>query len=308
MTGPNPTRGEKLDEKAAAERWLNEQGYRLEHRTALALENAGFATLHGAQYTDLAGKEREVDVLGKFQECKIDKESSVAGCVGVEVSVLCECKYTKKHPWILRLPAPRPSSGSVLRHIPQSPSLQVGTASKRRLTSQTPLTTISQGRDSFWRSVEVAHSPRHTGAYNAILKVTEIAWKAARSVVHDGVVRRGCFVQPVIVIDGSLYASEYCEADDSFSLERRKIGHLLWSGQGGLPTTLIDVVEESSLPEYLILLKQSRDELAAFAINRLQTAPSRWVPTTSRIPRLPATVSAAAQKGEPVTRNRSRLR
>jgi hypothetical protein len=72
-------------------KWLNEQGYPLEMRTASALRKAGFEVTQSSLYTDQeTGKVREIDVLA------LDPDY-----VGVtRIAFFVECKSSKK-PWVL---------------------------------------------------------------------------------------------------------------------------------------------------------------------------------------------------------------
>lgn len=262
----------------SSEQWLNEQGYRVEYETAKALEDAGFEATLGAMLPGTDGTERDIDVLARSRKCELIRRSPYE-CTWVEFAVLVECKYSKRKPWVMMGDAKRPGLERLLAALPHSRPMRSGRNATRRATARAPLHSLQSMRDAFGRGLVVAHSQHgDKDAHRALQKVTDVSWTVARRAPVADVGRGVVIVLPLIVVDGWLLASDYSSDDKRFRVQRRKIGHLLWSGPG-LPPTLVDVVEHSSLPAYLKLLQVTRDEVIAFAAERLKAAPARLAGT-----------------------------
>ena len=73
--------------------WLSQQGYRLEYLTHKDLMDAGLHSTLGNYVESAEGQSREIDVSA-FGEVKNSDPP-------ILVKVLCECKYSKKNPWVL---------------------------------------------------------------------------------------------------------------------------------------------------------------------------------------------------------------
>lgn len=267
--------GDNPEVLKSAEKWLNEQGYRLEYQASRAMEEAGFEASLGSMLAGSDGVQREVDVLARSRKCELVREQPYE-CAWVEFAALIECKFAKR-PWIMLGDVRHPKAEGLLAALPHSRSMRLGRKAASRSLLQSDLSSFSSMRDSLARSVVVSHSPRgDEDAYRTLQKVADLAWAASQSEPAAKLGRGAIFILPVVIIDGPLFAATYAAEEGRFRIARRRIGHLLWSAPK-LPLTLIDLVEASCLPAYLKLLQPSRDQLTALAIHRLKTMPAAMV-------------------------------
>src|SRR3970040_250032 len=82
--------------------WLEKQGYPLEMKVALALQEAGFTTSLSDYYQDFeSGETREIDVTG-LRWSNFDKPVALQVCFNVE------CKLAHEKPWIVFLSQTNP--------------------------------------------------------------------------------------------------------------------------------------------------------------------------------------------------------
>ena len=163
----------------------------------------------------------------------------------------------------------------MLSALPHSRALNAGRRAIGRASRAAPLYSLQTSRSCLSRSLVVAHSREgDRDPYQALSKVADLSWAAARSAPVAKLGRGAVLIVPLVVVDGCLLASEYSTERKRFCVHRRKIGHLLWSGPR-LPPTQIDVVELSCLPSYVKLLQSTRDELFTLATERLRALPSR---------------------------------
>src|SRR5947209_2473648 len=113
--------------------WLATQGYRLEYLTHKALQDAGLGAQLGVFIED-EGKQREVDVLGSA--ARDSEVSRIMGFNAVTGSmyhthsteqlcacILCECKYSVQHPWVILGSRSHNDVGTMWECIPQSSEL-----------------------------------------------------------------------------------------------------------------------------------------------------------------------------------------
>ncbi len=109
---------EQTPEEAVKE-WLSKQGYPLEMRVAAALRNAGFAVMQSAYFLDpSSAKPRELDVVAH----RYWSGENVAW----QLTLLIECKVTKKQPWVLFTRALETTDTEGMFHYYRIPASKLG--------------------------------------------------------------------------------------------------------------------------------------------------------------------------------------
>ena len=231
------------------EKWLIEQGFSLEMRTASAFREVGFEVRQSTLYRDPeTEKSREVDVYA------IDPDDR--GILGI--SFVVECKAAVK-PWVL-LCSPHTLSGY------------------NRLLSFSVASTDARGAlgDRFedlvgnlpWLRKEglIGYSLRQAfsdndAAYAAAMSVAKAADFQVNKIA--GHVPKFCFVFPVIVVDSPLILCSMSEAGQIVLKEAEQGEFLFHADPPRNFGTCIRVVKSTSLPGFAAEAKQVANQLRA---------------------------------------------
>ena len=231
------------------EKWLIEQGFSLEMRTASAFREAGFEVRQSTLYRDPeTEKSREVDVYA------IDPDYH--GILGI--SFVVECKAAVK-PWVL-LCSPHTLSG-----YNRLFSFSVASADARGALGDR-LPDIIDNFPWLRKDGLIGYSLRQAFsdndvAYAAAMSVAKAAYFQANRIA--GYVPKFCFVFPVIVVDSPLILCSMSE-NGQIALKEAEQGEFLFHADPPKNFgTCIRVVKSSSLSGFAAEAKQVATQLRA---------------------------------------------
>jgi hypothetical protein len=286
--------------KAAVEKWLNNQGCRLEYRTYMAFRRhvVGTAGL-GLYVQSEKGEPREIDVYTYWTAFSDNLDS------GVHLRVICECKYSKGKPWVLMFAGPEKSFYITdWLHTPRSAALE--RPPKFSQPDVDELTKSFHFAEDAWlaHNIVQAHVDRENVvkratkprsgkggmdyAYDALRKITYAAWDFVRTGESLGP-KMYEMVFPCLVVDGPLFAAFFDRETEQFQATRIKYGRVCW--QGCHNGTNVDVVCADFLDEYAKKVEESFVTVLPLFVAKFNINIS--VPDLDDIPR------KAARRGRP---------
>lgn len=222
-------------------KWLNEQGYPLEMKTAAVFRKVGFEVEQSCLYADTeSNKPREIDVLAR-----------VPDYIGsIRIIFLVECKASKK-PWVLL------SGSDVSRGNLRTDSFAVVNSNVRKVLSSfgdgKPFNALLNECSWFKKDSLIGYSLRNAFsdkdiAYEGLLGLA----KASTDFVRSESDYQMCFVFPVLVVDSPLVR---CNLDTLGKLQLEEIpeGEVFFKyGLASPFRTCIRVVTLRGLPEFVL--------------------------------------------------------
>lgn len=223
------------------EKWLKEQGYPLEMRTAQFLLHNGWLLHHSRRYKDpVIGKEREIDILA-FND---DPDST-----HFHGRLVIECKWAHKKPWVLftsatvsmtpfgyfRASAMNGAAEKAIEHLISRGLISVG------LASGFPL--FSAHEEGYSVVQALGKSSGTDPAYSAVETAVSAAdFFAGRSTEH------AIIYMPTVVLDGELYQCSLAKNGD-ISVREVDMG-LLIHHRSDSPRC-VHIVRESALTTFV---------------------------------------------------------
>lgn len=268
--------------KAAVEKWLNNQGCRLEYRTYMAFRrNAILGTAGLGMYVQSeSGEAREIDVY-TYDTTLSDNLDSV-----VHVGVICECTYSKGKPWVLLYGDLHKSSyiGDWV-HTPRSAALnRPPKFSPEEVEDLTKSFHFTEGTYLAHNIMQAHREPEKTAEqrargdkpkargkrldypYDALRKITYAAWDFIRSGESLGP-NMYEMVFPCLVVDGPLFAAGFDRETEQFQATRIKYGRVCW--QGCHNGTNVDVVCAEFLDEYAKKVEESFKTIVPLFVDKV---------------------------------------
>ncbi|MFC9473070.1 hypothetical protein ACFTS5_12885 [Nocardia sp. NPDC056952] len=240
-------------------KWLREQGYPLEMRTARALAANDIDTTLGWYYADIeTGQQRETDIYAYARRSYPDDEYAV-----VQISLAIECKSSKDKPWILFTDGPTRMSSTARRNQRfVSPdrkwirTLQVESAELPLLDGYSP---------HGYALVRAFAGDNQDAAFGAMLSTAKAAAGIQRW--HQQA-RRGedtinSIVLPVLLVDAPLLQCEL-DSDGNERLTPIERGTIEWRYQltpTDPPHTIITIATPDALPSLAEDLNATADEV-----------------------------------------------
>jgi hypothetical protein len=279
--------------------WLNLQGYPLEMRVAAEYRKAkALVTQSDYVLTPTGhGTAREIDVRARFMTGKLTSGKGAA-LQGIDVSSVCECKSYSKN-WVIFTaetqiePASKPlyrmgnfegrdlfikaslkgevESLELLRSpkrfgysltVANDPKSDEGRDAKDAAPPPAPVTLKDkQAQQQIKKARQKSQEDEH--GYGAVMKVFDVATALAEEKLPE-TISIATLIFPVIVVDSHLVECWLGE-DNKIQLALTDRASLLWRN----PTisgsaTIIDVVHERALPEYVRHVKAASDALQEF--------------------------------------------
>ncbi|MFO0797900.1 MAG: hypothetical protein U0804_10500 [Gemmataceae bacterium] len=235
--------------EAKVSEWLSTEGYRLEYLTSKAFRDAGLRTTMSYHVESEEGKRRELDVTAMSKNSSEERP--------VVARVVCECKYSKEHPWVLLTQGLKAHFWADWVSVPKSTPLRETTS----LTKQAKATLEGcwhfDARHVFAHGlVQAMKKDNRDIAFDSLQKIANAAWDCAEAPERRGFPAH-IFVIPCIVVEAPLFLSWYNHDAGRFEVKPTKIGRLSWSGcrEG----TLVDVVHIDGLAEYAVEVKRTLD-------------------------------------------------
>lgn len=250
-TAATPQGNEGSDLSNKVNEWINTEGYGLEFRTHSALLANGLRSSMGFYVTVDGGPPSEIDVIA-------DKATEFDGKAGsyAFVRLLCECKYSDSHPWILFSTGNSGFSPLDWISIPKSEDMLAFFANRRHLSKQFFAAPYFTARMPIGHNIVPAfRQPKdRDDAYKALKKVAIAAWHLAESESAKKV-RYSSIVIPCIVVDAKMFLATFDASRSCMTAEPLMFGRVRWQGSGRL--TYIDVVSAQSLGPYASMMSQS---------------------------------------------------
>ena len=247
--------------REAVIKWLEDEGYPLEMRTARAFRRAGADVAISQFYEDPESHEvREIDVIATFGTME---PSDPSKRISVAVSFVCECKLSKKKSWVMfttpMLASELPVEGRVFhsrwgnlvdklkgRWAPNRSSIDVtGIAAYNGVPAHT---TTDERTDAVFKALHAATKASYAYAVETQGRVPTL--------VH--------IVFPVIIVDGLLFGCSLPDTGDDVEVDALSRGvPLRWARPiGGRKLTVVDVVPADALDAYVADSATMADELA----------------------------------------------
>lgn len=256
-------------------KWLEEQGYPLEMRTAAALRDAGFRPIQSDYYRDIESQDwREIDVIGEQTW-----EKRQTGSCNVRIMFVIECKASRDKPWLLFTSSKSSIAGPA--RIVQRVSTPLGHAWLSSICQRQEI------QDLLLFSVTETPAYGITQAFSSGADVTYAAAigaaKAAIAYAHGTRVGSrqledwAVIIFPMIVTEARLFSCSYDEtAEGRINIEEVKSGDLLWRNPlSEHPHTIIKVLTANYLNEYLRAASESAVHLVEKTTSDLRRATQR---------------------------------
>lgn len=254
-------------------KWVNDQGYPLEMRVASAAQEKGFRVVQSEYYFDPeSGDSRELDVLAH-------KQKQINNAL-FRVSLLIECKRSTDKPWVLFTSSKSLANPArVAQRAANSLGRRfLGRACQNDKVQQLPIFSVPErpaygvtqafttGKDTCYSSVTSVSK----AAFSTVVELDERKEKEMKVNKLFRKTKNICsIVFPVVVIDGALFEAYLNESSD-VSVGEIKSGTLLWRNPVvGMPHTIVNIVCESALDEFLNDAVSSIDGLLDLAENDL---------------------------------------
>lgn len=246
--------------------WLDKQGFPLEMRVGRAFQNAHARVVQSEYYPDrVTGEWREVDVVA-------DWSSETDPTVTVRATFVVECKSSRDKPWLLFTAKNRMSE---VARIAQRAGNRFGDllldsiAGDRHVQAlrlfELPRSPAYGMRQAFGDR-DVCHA-----AISSVAAAT--AAFAAEPDYQDWPSGRWNFCQiflPVVVTDARLFSAQLDESGQLL-LEEISTGALVWRNPMiGAPHTIIHVVSESALPDFVNVMGNSAKQLLQMLTGNLR--------------------------------------
>ncbi len=235
--------------KAKVEKWLNRKGFPLEYKTYAAFARRPIQTGLGSYIESKEGKMREIDVFAY--------ETHSSAQYMAHVRVICECKYSRKKPWVLLYGNREKADlhGHWL-HTPRSKTLEFPPQFNDEIRDGLARTIhFQEGFQVAHNLTQVLTDSDQDRAYDALRKVCHAAWDFIE--VWEPRFTTKCYemVFPCIVVDAPVYAASYDVKDERVNVKQIKFGRVCW--QGRPPGTNVDVVHSSALETYAERVSES---------------------------------------------------
>jgi len=259
---------EKSELQKKVERWLTEQGYPLEMRTARTFKRRGWFLHHSRRYRDPnLGKEREIDVLAFHDDPS--KTSKIHG------HFVVECKWTPEKPWVLF--TSELQSQTPFGHLMSTPMTESARRSVERLlpedVSNLPL--FSDIKEGYAIVQAFRKEAAIDAAYSAVQAAIGAADFFARSMSNK--TSHSILYIPTVVLDGELFRCTLEEGAE-VSLQQSDIECLIYdlAENPTMSATCVHIVRESVLNKFIDLAEISFSSLrAALKQRRLKNETSQ---------------------------------
>ncbi|WFE32601.1 hypothetical protein [Micromonospora sp. WMMD975] len=233
-------------------RWLKDQGYPLELRTARAFREKGRVRQSDYYWDAEADCYREIDVLVQMRA----EPRRLSGWLDM---LLCiEVKSAPDKPWVLfsgSEDSPLHPIASVVQRIASAPTSKwLRPAARSPEVRDLPLLAVESYAGHNLIRASLGPNQREDIAYKAILSAIKAAhWEASRRDQNPNGVEISTIAFPVVVIDAPLFKCSLDETSDELKLWRVDSGTLIWRNSlapTNAPHTMVHIVTEPALPEF----------------------------------------------------------
>ena len=220
--------------------WLGSEGYRLEYLAHKAFVDAGVKSVLGHYVESSEGKPREIDVMAFLATSGRDPV--------LLARVLCECKYSRRQPWVLLASGLNPDLFLDWYSTPQSRSVR---EHSHRVDQYADVLHqcwhFAEGHKLAHNLLQAFGSKNRDTAFNSLQKIANAAWDCVETAERRGK-EAHVVAFPCLVVDAPLYFAWFDFEADQFAVKRVPYGRVSWSGcRSG---TLVDVVHADALSDY----------------------------------------------------------
>lgn len=266
------------DLKKQIETWINSEGYPLEYKAYSALKSQIPSTDLGSYIESSDGVYREIDVCA--QQSHVDLETHRTFLA----RIICECKFSKKNPWVLLYGVPG-SRMSVVEwtHTPRSKLLHsFPTGMSKYLYGELQdISFFSEGGDLAHNLVQ-ANMKKESGrdhAYDSLRKITHSAWDVIERMEAAIGTELYVFVFPCLVVDTPLFAAVWDARSSKICVREISYGRMCWHGcRSG---TNVDVVHAKALDEYAAVVGRSMMATMRFLRTLVEHGPDVQIPDSN---------------------------
>lgn len=205
------------DLQLKVEKWLKEQGYPLEMRTAQVFHRRGWFLHHSRRYKDpTAGKEREIDLLA-FN----DDQANTSQFHG---HFVIECKWTPKKPWVL-FTAAQPSLNPIGHFLSTAMTRTAARAVECLVSKDVSGFPLFSGHEEGYAIVQALSRSRAVdAAYSAIQAAVSAADFFACHMSESA--EHAIVYVPTLILDGELFQCSLSE-DGDMSVRELDMGLLI---------------------------------------------------------------------------------
>lgn len=277
---------ESLEQKVSA--WVNEQGYRLEHKVKSALSRKAFKPVLSLYVpTRDNSKHRQVDVTfarGKFGFRGSEDDVCTAPEPDIEIRWLCECKYSRKRPWVILAADQSADPFFDLHLLPRSGEVRDGLFgtglgvewAQKELGQlwhfQDPEGGLGYDIVQSFLCRDENEGGNRDNAFQALHKITTVCedymhWR--RGLLLGDALYAICI--PCIVVEAPLFIAHYQAGRDAFTVTRVPYSRIRWRGDG--KGTMVDIVNVDGLSNYV-----SRLDATVAALSRIVQKMARGLP------------------------------
>lgn len=259
--------GDQLTNRVA--KWLREQGYPLEMRTAREFQAKGVSASPSWYYADVeTGQQRETDVYARVRRGKYGE----AGCV--DVSLTIECKSPRDKPWVL-FTGGATGMARTARRVQRFASPDRAWLREVASIDDLPLPLLD-GYEPHGYALARAFGGNEDASFGAMMSAAKAAAGIRQWHLRAGGGRAvselmRSVVLPVLVVDAPLLRCELDE-DGNERLSQIDRGTVLWKYQltpKHTPTTIITVVTPAAVPALADDLRTKADSLFTAAATAL---------------------------------------
>jgi hypothetical protein len=255
--------------------WLKDQGYPLEMKMSLILQENGFKVIQSEYYSDPENKDpREIDIFASKQ--KIIKD------VLFRISYVIECKHSKDKPWLL-------FTSNETKLADQARVAQRAANSLGRFyLNEIALNENAQSLDLF----KLPNRPAY-GITQAFTSGKDVCYAAVTSVSKatsanveelDSMTktnlrkftlfrRKICSIfMPIVIVDGNLL-EVFLDENAKILVNEIENGTLLWRNPlVGMPHTIINIISANDFERYINLADNSISKFFELAENELKAS------------------------------------
>ncbi len=226
--------------------WLAKQGYRLEYLTNKALKDAGLHSVLGGYVESSDSKAREIDVTAFLGIRDHD----------IVAKLLCECKYSVSHPWVLLASGLSSHLWADWTSTPQSRNLfpLAGSIIEQYAEKLQGCWHFSKGHYFAHSLVQALKPDNRDPAFDSLQKIANAAWDYVETPERRGA-NPYLIAFPCIVVEAPLFFAWFNYDADCFAVQRVPYGRISWSGcRSG---TVVDVVHVNSIADYAGAIKNT---------------------------------------------------